>query len=54
MNDALTILICSHNRADLLELALTSLNAAQRPIMSVQNLVAANACTDDDVLPEPD
>lgn len=49
MSDALTILICTHNRADLLELALASLNAAQRPAMSVQILVAANACTDDTV-----
>lgn len=47
MSDALTILICTHNRADLLELALTSLNAAQRPAMPVQILVAANACTDE-------
>ena len=46
----LTILICTHNRANLLELALTSLNAAQRPTaMQVQILVAANACTDDTV-----
>ncbi|CAH1386241.1 sulfatase-like hydrolase/transferase [Candidatus Nitrotoga sp. M5] len=50
MNDALTILICTHNRANLLELALTSLNAAQRPTMRVQILVAANACTDDTVV----
>lgn len=47
MNTALTILICTHNRADLLELALASLNAAQRPVIPVQILVAANACTDD-------
>jgi arylsulfatase A-like enzyme/glycosyltransferase involved in cell wall biosynthesis len=44
---ALTILICTHNRADLLERALASLNAARRPAMPVQILVAANACTDD-------
>ncbi|CAH1904797.1 conserved membrane hypothetical protein [Candidatus Nitrotoga sp. HW29] len=47
MNTALTILICTHNRADLLERALASLNAAQRPVIPVQILVAANACTDD-------
>jgi arylsulfatase A-like enzyme/glycosyltransferase involved in cell wall biosynthesis len=45
----LTILICTHNRADLLERVLTSLNAAKRPAMPVQILVAANACTDDTV-----
>jgi len=45
----LTILICTHNRADLLERVLASLNAAKRPAMPVQILVAANACTDDTV-----
>ena len=44
---ALTVLICTHNRADLLERVLVSLNAAKRPRMPVQILVAANACTDD-------
>src|SRR5512139_1488708 len=44
---ALTILICTHNRADLLERVLASLNAARRPVMPVQIMVAANACTDD-------
>jgi len=44
---ALTILICTHNRADLLERALASLNAAKRPALPVRILVAANACTDD-------
>ncbi len=43
----LTILICTHNRADLLDRVLASLNAAGRPVMPVQILVAANACTDD-------
>ena len=51
MNEALdtdlTVLICTHNRADLLERVLASLNAAKRPGMPVQILVAANACTDD-------
>lgn len=46
---ALTILICTHNRSDLLERVLASLNAAKRPAMPVQILVAANACTDDTV-----
>jgi arylsulfatase A-like enzyme/GT2 family glycosyltransferase len=45
----LTVLICTHNRADLLERVLASLNAAKRPAMPVQILVAANACTDDTV-----
>ncbi len=43
----LTVLICTHNRADLLERVLLTLNAAHRPAFSVQVLVAANACTDD-------
>ena len=47
--DSLTILICTHNRADLLERALASLNAARRPALPVQIMVAANACTDDTV-----
>lgn len=47
---ALTILICTHNRADLLERVLASLNLARRPSMPVQILVAANACTDDTVV----
>jgi arylsulfatase A-like enzyme/GT2 family glycosyltransferase len=46
---ALTILICTHNRADLLERTLASINSATRPAMPVQILVAANACTDDTV-----
>lgn len=46
----LTILICTHNRAELLERTLASLNAAQRPKMPVQILIAANACTDDTVV----
>jgi arylsulfatase A-like enzyme/glycosyltransferase involved in cell wall biosynthesis len=45
----LTILICTHDRADLLERALASLNAARRPAMPVRILVAANACSDDTV-----
>ncbi|HMM46977.1 MAG TPA: sulfatase-like hydrolase/transferase [Thiobacillaceae bacterium] len=45
----LTILICTHDRADLLERALASLNAATRPKIPVRILVAANACNDDTV-----
>jgi len=45
----LTVLICTHNRAELLERVLASLNAAERPAMPVRILVAANACTDDTV-----
>lgn len=47
MADSLTILICTHNRAGLLERALASINAARRPAVPVTILVAANACTDD-------
>ncbi len=47
MTEHLTILICTHNRADLLDRVLESLNSAKRPAMPVQILVAANACTDD-------
>ena len=43
----LTVLICTHNRADLLERVLASLNAAKRPAIPVRILVAANACNDD-------
>ncbi|MBW8371817.1 MAG: glycosyltransferase, partial [Thiobacillus sp.] len=43
----LTVLICTHNRADLLQKALASLNSAARTAMPVRILVAANACTDD-------
>jgi len=42
-----TVLICTHNRAALLERTLASLNAAARPAnSSVEILVVANACTD--------
>jgi len=43
----LTVLICTHNRADLLERVLASLNEAIRPALPVRILVAANACSDD-------
>lgn len=43
----LTILICTHDRAGLLERALASLNATRRPPQcEVDILVAANACSD--------
>lgn len=43
----LTILICTHNRVELLEQTLLSLNAATRPDnWGVNILVAANACSD--------
>lgn len=43
----LTILICTHDRAGLLERTLTSLNAARRPAAwNIDVLVAANACSD--------
>ncbi len=45
---SLTILICTHNRAELLERVLASLNAAMRPPnWQIDILVAANACNDD-------
>jgi GT2 family glycosyltransferase len=41
------VLICTHNRAALLDRTLTSLNACQRPVhCRVSLLVVANACTD--------
>ena len=43
---ALTILICTHNRQELLSRVLASLNAAERPACPVKILVVANACTD--------
>jgi len=46
---ALTLLVCTHNRAALLQRALASINGARRPSLPVQILVAANACTDDTV-----
>lgn len=47
MVPSLTVLICTHDRAQLLANALASLNAARRPPgWSVDILVAANACHD--------
>ena len=47
MASTLTILICTHNRADLLARTLRYLNEAQRPQhCSVEIFVVANACTD--------
>jgi glycosyltransferase involved in cell wall biosynthesis len=43
----LTILICTHDRVDLLGKTLASLNAAERPVgWGVEILVIANACSD--------
>lgn len=42
----LTVLICTHNRAALLERLLASLDAARRPPEGVQLLVVANRCSD--------
>lgn len=47
MSVSLTVLICTHNRADLLQKVLASLNASQRSAtLVVHLLVVANACTD--------
>jgi arylsulfatase A-like enzyme/glycosyltransferase involved in cell wall biosynthesis len=43
---AITVLICTHNRAELLDRVLTSLNAARRPRQPVELLVVANNCSD--------
>jgi len=42
----ITVLICTHDRADLLEQLLASLDGARRPADGVQLLVVANACSD--------
>lgn len=47
MRHSLTLLICTHNRANLLLRALNSIESAHRPTIPVEILVAANACTDD-------
>lgn len=48
VNNRLTVLICTHNRAQLLLRTLKHLNSAQRPVhWGVEVLVMANACTDD-------
>ncbi len=44
----LTVLICTHNRRELLSRTIASLNRAQRPAaVPVSLLVMANACSDD-------
>ena len=44
----LTVLICTHNRADLLSRVIDSLNQARRPVgCEVEILVVPNACTDE-------
>ena len=46
----LTVLICTHNRSELLQRVLASINEAVRPPQcAVELLVVANACTDDTV-----
>ncbi len=48
MENRLTVVICTHDRAELLVRTLASLDAARRPSeMEVDVLVVANACTDD-------
>lgn len=43
----ITVLVCTHNRCNLLETLLQSLNSARRPLeCTVDILIAANACTD--------
>ncbi|MBI2798860.1 MAG: sulfatase-like hydrolase/transferase [Gammaproteobacteria bacterium] len=42
----LTVLICTHNRVQLLTQVLASLNAAARPAIPVEILVVANNCSD--------
>jgi glycosyltransferase involved in cell wall biosynthesis len=47
VNRTLTVLIATHDRAELLERALRHLNEARRPeAWNVEILVVANACTD--------
>jgi glycosyltransferase involved in cell wall biosynthesis len=47
MGNHLTVLICTHNHAEMLRKALDSLNRAQRPVgLTVDILVIANACQD--------
>ncbi|GAB4178057.1 MAG: hypothetical protein Fur0039_21690 [Rhodocyclaceae bacterium] len=45
---ALTVLLCTHDRRELLARTIASLDAARRPAgVAVEVLVVANACTDD-------
>ncbi len=44
--DKIVVLICTHNRVDLLARVIRSLNAASRPPCETEIFVAANACTD--------
>ncbi len=43
---SVTVVICTHNRAEKLQHCLDSLNACQRPTMNIDVLVIANACND--------
>jgi GT2 family glycosyltransferase len=49
MSADLAIVICTHNRVELLERTLASLNRARRPRGHIEVLAIANACTDDTV-----
>ncbi len=44
--DTITVLICTHNRVELLERTLASLNRCMRPRCKIEILVVANACSD--------
>jgi len=44
--EQLTVVVCTHDRADLLERTLDSLDAAIQPDVAVDVLVIANRCTD--------
>lgn len=47
MANLISVLICTHNRALLLERVLDSINRARRPDEGAEILVIANACTDE-------
>ena len=48
MSPSLTLFICTHNRAELLERMLASIDAAEQPAgWTIKVLVIANACTDE-------
>ncbi len=47
LNMKLTIVICSHNRSELLTIALNSIYNVVKPVnYNISVLVIANACTD--------
>ncbi len=47
--DKVIVLICTHNRVELLTRVIRSLNDADKPPCELEIFVAANACTDDTV-----